>query len=188
MIAPCSRSELAGFCHPTMFDVDCISKMVRRCIEISLSCGSICRVWTGPRTCHFIAPAQSLHVVTLCRDYCSSCRVWITLHRIAHNHLHAYCRCIPEEFRCCPRQGSHSCDLREVFRGHELGKTDIGNFGRPITGTEDVRALEIKLHAVRTKNQHQLGHILIKTQDLIQPCSVLCGMASSGMCLVNDAS
>ncbi len=32
-----------------MFDVDCISKMVRRSIQISLSCDLTCRVWTGPR-------------------------------------------------------------------------------------------------------------------------------------------
>ncbi len=35
MIAPCNRSELAGFCHLTMLDVDCISKMVRRSFGVA---------------------------------------------------------------------------------------------------------------------------------------------------------
>ncbi len=38
MIAPCDRSISNGFCHLTMFDVNCISHMVRRSIEISLNC------------------------------------------------------------------------------------------------------------------------------------------------------
>ncbi len=47
MITPCNRLESVRFCYPTMFDVDCISKMVRRCFEISSICNSICRVWTA---------------------------------------------------------------------------------------------------------------------------------------------
>ncbi len=37
MIARCNM-ESVGCCHPTMIDVDSISKMVRRSFEISLSC------------------------------------------------------------------------------------------------------------------------------------------------------
>ncbi len=57
MIAPCNGSESVRVCHPTMLAVDCISNMVRRCYEISLSCNSICRVWTGPWRLYLICDA-----------------------------------------------------------------------------------------------------------------------------------